>query len=1537
MQEEMSLSKYKSNRGTTHFARIARAILGPCMDVLREVLAKEISPPDLEKKVKDYISQNRKPPISEKQKQLVYSKKYSDFDITLLYFLFRNICSISQHENKWGKDPKPTDKGVSANIERVRILRNEWYGHATDFSLSDSDFKQRWNHISQIVKDLEGNLGTSTKYQDILILLKTCFMDPESIEIYIDTLLTDITNLKEGFGELQTDVTDIKEGVGELQTDVTNIKEGFGELQTDVTNMKKGFGELQTDVTNIKESFGEFQTDVTSLKEGFEELQTDVSNMKEGFGELQTGVTNIKESFGEFQTDVTSLKGGFGELQTDVTNMKEGFGELQTDVTNIKESFGEFQTDVTSLKEDVEEIKKTNEKYSTQESQMEKSIFDQWEQDESCFVSTNACEEVEKIIKSRNLVIVGGHSGSGKSAIIQHIALKYRKQGWTVRRVTEVKEIVNEYSSSRFQKNKTICVFNDPLGKESFDEILNNSWQRYEEEITTYLKTAKLFMSCRNYITSESRITRYLVQHSDIVDINNDQHKLSKQEKIQILNIYMSSLNLSKEECNRIVKTERYFPLLCKLYSEKKEYLGNIFKFFEEPVTVLEGEISYFKNKNKEKYLALVLLVLFNNKICIGNLLENKEYSEEFKHGLNLCGFNSMAPFEVGNNLDSLNEYLVKKVDDTYHFYHDFVMEVTTHVFGTDYPTETIKYADIGFLRRRVKLGNFDKHDDSFTIYLSDRYIEKLGERLYTELFGERVVDVVLNPCLRNENVIEVLQKKIAGHPENHYMLLETKKLTIDKQKLDLTSKTVLMNKLEFLELENEVSPLFVLIVFCHTQLSLYCLNFLEQKHTDNSSYSAVCCNGSTELFNYVCKDHAEKSFNKTWGNLCHIHIVSLFHNYDLLYKLIKEGVHVNKKTDNYGGWTPLMLAAGNDIRENDDYNHRETGAERRDKTVQLLLSNGADINLCNKNGATPLYIACQNGHNSTVQLLLSNGADLNLCDEDGTSPLFVACQNGHNSTVKLLLSNGADINLCREDGVSPLSIACFNGHDSTVPLLLSNGADINLCLKDGTSPLYIACQNGHNSTVQLLLSNGADIILCIEDGTSPLSVACFNGHDSTVQLLLSNGADINLRNKNGATPLSLACFNGHNSTVQLLLSNGADINLCLKDGTSPLYIACQNGHNSTVQLLLSNGADINLCREDGTSPLSIACFKGHNSTVQLLLRKGADINLCLKDGTSPLYIACQNGHNSTVKLLLSNGADINLCREDGTSPLSIACLNGHNSTVPLLLSNGADINLCDEDGVSPLYIVCENGHNSTVQLLLSNGADINLCIEDGTSPLSVACSNGHDSTVQLLLSNGADINLCREDGTSPLYIACQNGHNSTVQLLLSNGADINLCIEDGTSPLSVGCQNGHNSTVQLLLSNGADINLRNKNGATSLYIACQNGHNSTVHLLLSKGADINLCTKDRVSPLIYAFVNRHYETVNILLNNGADSSLACGWEVNPALVDCFDKQDCTVVFLLQKGNILNNLYDPDSYFSLFVSCQVERVTRTQYFKNESK
>lgn len=63
------------------------------------------------------------------------------------------------------------------------------------------------------------------------------------------------------------------------------------------------------------------------------------------------------------------------------------------------------------------------------------------------------------------------------------------------------------------------------------------------------------------------------------------------------------------------------------------------------------------------------------------------------------------------------------------------------------------------------------------------------------------------------------------------------------------------------------------------------------------------------------------------------------------------------------------------------------------------------------------------NGHYSTVQLLLNNNADINLCSKNGTSPLSIAYQNGDETTAQLLSSSGADNNLSAKDWDSPFCI----------------------------------------------------------------------------------------------------------------------------------------------------------------------------------------------------------------------------------------------------------------------------------------------------------------------------------------------------------------------------------------------------------------------------------------------------------------------------------------------------------------------------------
>ena len=57
--------------------------------------------------------------------------------------------------------------------------------------------------------------------------------------------------------------------------------------------------------------------------------------------------------------------------------------------------------------------------------------------------------------------------------------------------------------------------------------------------------------------------------------------------------------------------------------------------------------------------------------------------------------------------------------------------------------------------------------------------------------------------------------------------------------------------------------------------------------------------------------------------------------------------------------------------------------------------------------GATPLFMSTQNGHQEVVRLLLANGAKADRAMNDGRTALFISRQNGHQEVAKLLLANG--------------------------------------------------------------------------------------------------------------------------------------------------------------------------------------------------------------------------------------------------------------------------------------------------------------------------------------------------------------------------------------------------------------------------------------------------------------------------------------------------------------------------------------------------
>lgn len=214
---------------------------------------------------------------------------------------------------------------------------------------------------------------------------------------------------------------------------------------------------------------------------------------------------------------------------------------------------------------------------------------------------------------------------------------------------------------------------------------------------------------------------------------------------------------------------------------------------------------------------------------------------------------------------------------------------------------------------------------------------------------------------------------------------------------------------------------------------------------------------------------------------------------------------------------------------------------------VSLLLEFGANVELTNSQGMTPLSLASARGHCDVVRQLVAAGASLGRTDTSGHCSLVHAARNGNLNVVGYLLACDWLIKDAERDIELPeaaqqaLTASAAQGHVEIVEYLLDM-SEVNANLLDsltGETALTVACSNGCTAVVSALLSRGGAANVVNRKDMPPLLLAVKEGHWAVTERLLQNQAPIEQVDNAGRTALMLAASEGHVALIELLLEKG--------------------------------------------------------------------------------------------------------------------------------------------------------------------------------------------------------------------------------------------------------------------------------------------------------------------------------------------------------------------------------------------------------------
>ena len=559
------------------------------------------------------------------------------------------------------------------------------------------------------------------------------------------------------------------------------------------------------------------------------------------------------------------------------------------------------------------------------------------------------------------------------------------------------------------------------------------------------------------------------------------------------------------------------------------------------------------------------------------------------------------------------------------------------------------------------------------------------------------------------------------------------------------------------------------------------------------------------------------------------------------------------------------------------------------------------------------VHIAAANGQEKILEALINADADVHVVDKQGDTPLILACRGGHRNSIAVLLKESANPNTKSEIDGTPLQSAVVGGRVDVVRELIENGntecvdrdpgeldgdelvdkaywpIGVNEPDKDDSTPLDVVIQAEQSDSpppenaeiCKLLLANGATTKQ--GSGLQQLIKQVCNSDDLShhdrmrvaavvVMLLDASDGEKKLIDPNdkvdGVTPLDLLVWKPIANIMQALLRAGA----VLEEGLIQRMLrgmASEDCSQEKFDRLLESiailtegtGAPVGDDRlpctqspEGEPTLLQLAIKLKLEPVVDVLVNQGADVNDC-----TPIFLGLKmfskaylgGDTNSavdirnTIKLLFDAGnLDCNLPADEE--------LNEERTLLEVVTSEEVNDEILrdlvlGEPGVhNPLNAIPNQPSDNPVlaQLmsdLLDNGAEM----DPGRAHFIL-------TTVDRLVRCGANVDLMIDDGektTTPLKIAIRLSEWELATTIIQVGnADINFLDPFYEEVLLPYCSTGLNpedydalkKMLDVFFVNGADATTVNTGEPCSFDVTWQTKHWDLARKLVKKGATIN-------------------------------------------------------------------------------------------------